>query len=310
MLVDLLYMRVDVHQHIWTEPLVEALSRRSTLPFVRRSDGLTVLHSAGEQPYVIDLGGEQPDRRATLVHDDGLDLALVAISSPIGIETLPREQALELIESHLSGVEGLHEEFAAWGPLALDGRDPDDVDALVARGCAGVSLPACALGSYDALDAIGPVLERIAEHDLTLMVHPGRPLTPGRGDSLSEPVWWTALTDYVAQMQAAWLTFVTRGRREHPDLTVLFPMLAGLAPLHAERLAARNGAAVDLRDRGIFYDTSSYGPVAIEALARQVGSGQLVFGSDRPVIEPVSTGRDRLLQQQGARLLARPAVAA
>ena len=95
-------------------------------------------------------------------------------------------------------------------------------------------------------------------------------------------------------MQAAWLTFVTRGRREHPDLTVLFPMLAGLAPLHSERLGRARGPAIDLRDPRIFYDTSSYGPVAIEAAARQVGAGQLVFGSDRPVIEPVNTGRDRL----------------
>jgi hypothetical protein len=48
-------IKIDVHQHIWTEPLVAALAERSELPFVRREQGLTVLFLAGERPYVIDL---------------------------------------------------------------------------------------------------------------------------------------------------------------------------------------------------------------------------------------------------------------
>ena len=52
--------RVDVHQHMWTEPLVSALAARGTLPFIRRSSGLTVLHAAGERSYVIDMESEAP----------------------------------------------------------------------------------------------------------------------------------------------------------------------------------------------------------------------------------------------------------
>ena len=43
-------MKIDVHQHLWTEPLVEALLTRSELPFVRSENGLTVLYLAGERP--------------------------------------------------------------------------------------------------------------------------------------------------------------------------------------------------------------------------------------------------------------------
>ena len=32
--------------------------------------------------------------------------------------------------------------FLPWGPLALDGAQPADVDALLRAGCVGVSLPA------------------------------------------------------------------------------------------------------------------------------------------------------------------------
>jgi hypothetical protein len=40
-----------------------------------------------------------------------------------------------------------------------------------------------------------------------------------------------------------------------------------------------------------FYDTSSYGPRAIEAIGGVVGVDQLVHGSDRPVIgAPAETG--------------------
>jgi 6-methylsalicylate decarboxylase len=297
-------MRIDVHQHIWTEPLVRALTARSALPLVRVTDGLVVLHSAAEQPYLIDVAAEAPDRRAALVLADGLDAAVIAISSPIGVEALPRDEALEVIEAHLDGVGALPAQFAAWGPIALDRAAPNDVDALAARGCVGVSLPAGAIAGPERLDTIGPVLARAASLDLPVFIHPGRAC----GDraavaDFGEPLWWRALTDYVAQMQAAWFAFASHGRREHPTLKVVFAMLAGCAPLGVERLASRGGPAIELRDPLTYYETSSYGPAAVEMMARRVGEGQMLYGSDRPVVEPQATGREALLQANGAAAL-------
>jgi len=304
-------MRIDVHQHIWTESLIERLAARDALPLVRRRRGLTVLHSTAEQPYLIDAAAEAPERRAALVRRDGLDLALIAISSPIGIEALPRESALELIGAHLEGIRALPDRFTAWGPLPLDGIDADDVDDVLAQGCVGVSLPAGALGGAGQLARIGPVLDRITARRVPLFVHPGRGLGQRQVEAgFGEPRWWRALTDYVAQMHAAWLTFTTIGRREHPELVMLFAMLAGCAPLLSERLDSRGGPAVDLRDPGIFYETSSYGPAAVEMMARTVGAAQLLYGSDRPVIEPIATGREAMLQTNGADLFARIEAAA
>jgi predicted TIM-barrel fold metal-dependent hydrolase len=296
-------MRVDVHQHIWTAPLLERLAARQTMPLVRGSNGITMLYSAGEQPYAIDTLAETPERRATLVRRDGLDLALVAVSSPIGIESLPREGSLELIDAYLEGIDALPSEFAAWGPVALDRPDPADVDRLLARGCVGVSLPGGALAGPDRLEHVGPILERAAAHGLPVFVHPGPPAGERPAHAvLGEPLWWRPMTDYVSQMQAAWLTFASYGRRDHPHLRVIFALLAGGAPLLVERLEARGGPAIDLRDQRIFYETSSYGPAAVEMMARRVGEGQLLYGSDRPVIEPKLTGREELLQQNAAAL--------
>ena len=53
-------LRVDLHQHVWTTPLLDALARRDRCPFVRRTGGLTVLHAGGELPYVIDIDRRSP----------------------------------------------------------------------------------------------------------------------------------------------------------------------------------------------------------------------------------------------------------
>jgi len=321
-------MKTDIHQHLWTEPLVQALAQRHELPFVRDEHGLTVLYLAGERPYVIDLASEAPARRAELVRGDGLDRALLCLSSPLGIESLPRAQAQPLLDAYHEGALALGEPFGVWGALALADPDPDDVDRLLDRGCVGISLPAGALAGVDRLAHVRPLLARLERRGAPLLVHPGPGPGFGQGaapaagvTSFGDPLWWPALTQYVADVHAAWLAFLHSGRAEHPELRIVFAMLAGLAPLHCERLATRGGPdrsspARDGRDRSgaagagrdrsssgwpvahdplAFYDTSSYGPAAIGALADAIGGpGQLLYGSDRPVVEPA------LLHEPGA----------
>ncbi|HTB69694.1 MAG TPA: hypothetical protein VK707_01785 [Solirubrobacteraceae bacterium] len=290
-------MRVDVHQHLWTEPLRAALAERVELPFVRSEHGLTVLFLAGERPYVIDVAGEARAPRAALVAHDGLDRALVCLSSPLGIERLAREHALPLLDAYHDGALALGAPFGVWGAVALDGADEADVDRVLARGCIGVSLPAGALAGVDALARMRPLLRQLEAAGAPLLVHPG----PGRGDartagrhglepSLADPLWWSALTRYVSQMHAAWLTFVSAGRPEHPRLRVIFTMLAGLAPLHAERLSSRGGPAPLRADPLTFYETSSYGRGSARRIAEIVGADQILHGSDRPVVDPHAHG--------------------
>jgi 6-methylsalicylate decarboxylase len=288
-------MKIDVHQHIWTEPLVQALAARSELPFVRDESGLTVLYLAGERPYMIDLASEAPAHRAALVELDGLDRALVCLSSPLGIEWLPREQARVLVDAYHEGALSLDEPFGVWGAIALERADPDDVDRALERGCVGLSLPAGAIASVEGIANLRTVLARLEARSAPLLVHPGprmgarAPRVAGE-TSLADPLWWPALTGYVAGIQAAWLAFLVAGRPRHPRLRVIFSMLAGLAPLHAERLSSRGGPRPSLPDPLVFYETSSYGPAAVSVLEDLVGPQQLLYGSDRPVVEPGELG--------------------
>jgi 6-methylsalicylate decarboxylase len=274
---------------------VEALAARGELPFVRVESGLTVLYLAGERPYVIDLSSEAPARRAALVEGDGLDRALLCLSSPLGIEWLAREQSRTLIDAYHEGALSLDGPFGVWGAIALDRADPDDVDHALARGCVGISLPAGAMAGVEAIARLRPVLARLESRGAPLFVHPGPGASAGAscraGDaSFGDPLWWPALTGYVAGMQTAWLAFLAAGRPDHPGLRVVFSMLAGLAPLHGERLACRGGPHASSPDPLVFYDTSSYGPRALRAMEGVVGPRQLLYGSDRPVVEPGELG--------------------
>jgi hypothetical protein len=289
--------RVDVHQHLWSEPLVRALALRDVLPFVREEHGLTVLFLAGERPYVIERSSETPERRAELVREDGLSKALVCLSSPLGIEGLARADALALIDAYHDGALALGDPFGVWGALALDGAGPGDVERALERGCVGLSLPAGALSSVAGLARLRSVLLALEAADAPLFVHPGpglggsRALAPALAEpSLADPLWWSALTLYVSDMQAAWLAFLGAGRAEHPRLRVVFSMLAGLAPLHAERLRSRGCLSAPSHDRLVFYEISSYGPAAVGQMADAVGAEQLLYGSDRPVADPGEHG--------------------
>jgi hypothetical protein len=291
-------MRTDVHQHLLGEPLVAALARRGEPPYVAvaRDGGLT-LHLASEAPSAVAL--DDADTLADRLADDGVDRGVVALSAALGIESLPPDQAEDLLGAYVAAALALPEAFGSWGSIPLAEPDPRRVDALLDDGCAGLCLPAASLSSPAAVDALGPVLERLDRRGAPLFVHPGPPARATDG----APAWWPAATDYVAGLHSAWCAWIARGRYAHPTLRVLFAALAGLAPLHAERLASR-GAPPAGHDAYLFYDTSSYGPTAIAAMRAAVGPGQLVYGSDRPVVVPTPPGERDLLVDNPRRLFA------
>ncbi len=201
----------------------------------------------------------------------GFGRIVVAPSLPLGIEALP--EAEQLLDDFHAGVLELGAPFELWASLA-DGA-PERVDALLDAGAVGIALAGRAL---EDLDTYGPALERLAARGAPLFVHPG----PAAGS----PAWLPALTDYVAEMSRAWHVWAAFGRPQFPTLRVIFAMLAGLAPLHAERLDARGGPVEAVHDPLTAFDTSSYGPRAVDAMVRVVGVDRLLYGSDVPVIAP------------------------
>ncbi len=269
---------VDVHQHVWPEPLIEGLRARAAPPRLR---GWT-LELAGEPDYEIDPAWHDPDARAAQAREDGLDLALVSLSSPLGIESLAPDEAGELLDVYHEGALALPEPFGAWAAACLTEVDAPALLRELERGFVGLELPATALLDVAGYEHAGPLLDVLEESGRPLLIHPG-PAAAGRG----VPSWWPAVVSYVQQMHAAWFAFRVHGRPRHPRLRACFAMLAGMAPLHGERFAARTGDR-GVVDRDAFLEVSSYGTKAVDATIRVLGIDALVNGSDRPYAEPVS----------------------
>jgi hypothetical protein len=266
---------IDIHQHLWPEPLLRALERRDEPPRLLRRRAGWVLRVAGEPEAPFDPGEHDPDRRAALAAGDGFDRVLVAPSVPLGIEDLPAAEAEPLLAAYHEGVAALPAPFGAWAAV---GPDPAALGLLLDDGFAGACASAGVLGDRAGYERLGPALELLERRGRPLLVHPGPAATPP-----GAPPWWSALTGYVESMHRAWYAFLAWGRRAHPRVRVCFAMLAGLAPLHRARLTARGGRAG--ADAGVFLDVSSYGDRAVDAVVREIGVDQLVLGSDRPVVE-------------------------
>jgi 6-methylsalicylate decarboxylase len=268
-------MTVDVHQHLWPEPFLAALSARREPP---RLDGWT-LHLAGERPYAVDASAHDPERRA---EDAEEALICVAASAALGIDRLPPDEAAELAAAWLEGALELPEPFAAWATAGVREPDPEALRDALRRGAVGLEVAADTLAAPGGLDRLAPLLEALEDEGGALLVHPG---PAGAADSPDRPRWWAAVVPYVAQLHAAWWAWTDGGRSRHPTLRVCFAALAGLGPLHGERQRARGGAAGRV-DPQTFVETSSYGTQAVDAVLRVLGVDVVCHGSDQPYAEP------------------------
>lgn len=266
-------MATDVHQHLWGAGFIDALRGRTRAP---RLDGWT-LHLDGEPPYDVDPGDHDLSARTALAASDGFDLVLTSLSSPLGVEWL--EDGGALLEAYHEDALALPAPFGAWAAASVASIDPSSLARWLDRGFHGLQLPANALLDAEGYERCGPLLSLLESRGLPLFVH------PGPAPDASGPSWWPALVPYVQQMHAAWFAFRAWGRSRFPRLRVCFALLAGLAPLHGERLAVRGGGRGEV-DRDVFLETSSYGPRAIDATIRALGIDTIVCGSDRPYAPP------------------------
>ena len=280
--------RSDLHQHLWPDALIRALATRSAPPCLRRDVAGWILELPGEPPCPVALADHDPVARALEAERDGIDRIGIALSVPLGIELVPAAEAQPLLDAFHDGVAELGEPFRFWAATALSapGAGALEIDALLDRGAIGATVPAGALASEVGLVRLSALLSRLEARDVPLFVHPGPAPSAHRG----APSWWPAMTAYVADMHAAWHAWAAWGREAHPRLRVLFAMLAGGAPLHAERLSVRGGPADAVHDELTFFDVSSYGPRTVDAMLRVVGADRLIHGSDRPVAEPPVLG--------------------
>ncbi len=271
---------IDLHQHLWPEPFVELLRRRARTPYLRGWRLVT----DGEPAYDARPGDHDVSRRVEQDERAGIGLACVSLSAPLGLESLPSDEAGAVLDGWHESCLELPSHFAAWASMPTVDPDLVGLARLLDGPFVGLQLPATELVTPAGWQGLGDVL-RVAElSGKPVFVHPGPAAPVG-----AVPSWWAPVVAYVAQLQAAWWAWQAfGGRSQFPGLRLVFAAGAGLAPVHHERLTARGGQYGPV-DPDVFVDTSSYGAQGLDALARALGIDVLVLGSDRPYAEPVQS---------------------
>jgi hypothetical protein len=262
-------MTVDLHQHLWPESFLGALRARALPPSLRGSELVT-----REGSFALDPGSHDPEARIALLDRDEVEVAVLSLQTTLGIEDLPAAERDELELAWTEGIEdvvrdagGRFRAFAPW---------------RVREGFAGTSVGVSAIAAPAGRSAVLGDVERSGG---LLFVHP-----EAEGAQLAgRPEWWGWTAGYTTQMQHAYLAWLAGGRSRWPTLRVVFAILAGGAPIQLERLANRG---VDVRsslEENVFFDVATYGRRAIELCIETFGVSQLVYGSDRPVVDPRRT---------------------
>jgi hypothetical protein len=239
--------RFDVHQHLWPEQLLSALSRRREAP---RLDGTRL--ELREGSFETDFSVHDLDTRLALLDRDEIDVAVVSLPPTLGSDEAP-----ELAEAYDEGI------------------------LEVASASGGRILPLAAGAERDRFAGTCVSAQRVVRGGLgrrtkPVFVHPGYAPRP----PASFPGWWAPVVDYTAQMQAAFAGFLARGGA---DVPVIFAIMGGGAPFQLERLGQRGDT--DALAPNVYFDTASYGRRAIELTVSACGADRIVYGSDTPVME-------------------------
>jgi predicted TIM-barrel fold metal-dependent hydrolase len=266
---------IDVHQHLWPATLIDALRESDNDP---RLSGWQ-LTLPGEPPYEVRPDDHDLPKRQAL--DPEVALALVSLSSPLGIESLATAVAQPLLDAWHQGAAVLPTPFRAWAAVHTYEPDLVGLTDLLSAGFVGLQVPATSMLTPAAVERLAPVLRVCEAADRPVLVHPGPAVAASDGEQF--PAWWPAVVDYTAQLTAAWWA---AGRALLPTLRICFAAGAGLAPIHHERFHARGGGNPPPIDPLTFVEMSSYGPRALDALIRVLGIDVVVNGTDRPYAGP------------------------
>jgi hypothetical protein len=255
----------DVHQHLWPASFVETLRSRTTAP---RLDGDELVTCEGR--FQVTLADHEPDERVRTLDRDEIDVAVLSLQPSLGLGDLPDVECEGLEETWVEGVrELLRDDRGRF--QALSPTRPRE-------GFVGVSVGSSAFADFD---RSAPILDAAAQSETVVFVHPDA----GHATDASRPAWWEWVVGYPSRMQEAYLAWLAFGRERWPTLRVVFAMLGGGGPFQLERLARRGVDVRSALDPNTFFEVSTHGRRAIELCVETFGVGQLVYGSDTPVVD-------------------------
>jgi predicted TIM-barrel fold metal-dependent hydrolase len=284
--------RIDIHQHLWPEPFLAALRARREAPRLLPQNGGLRLEMVHEPACPIHPEVHDLDARLGVLDREEIDLAVVSISTPVGGEALPADQAAPLVDAFNDGVrelvQGSRGRLRAFAAAVIDAPTDAarDLDARLDQGFVGLSIASDALATPASVERMAPLLELLERRGRPLFVHPGpAPWTVPDPAPDGLPGWWTSLGRYPEQSLRAFYTWRAVGAGRYPALRVVFAIMGGGAPFLEERWSTFAGESREI-DRNVYLDTASCRRLAVELALATYGAEQVVYGTDIPVIDP------------------------
>jgi 6-methylsalicylate decarboxylase len=267
--------------------LISALAARTSAPRIVTRAGDMWLELAFEPAGRLAASSHDPERRLAVLDAGGIDAAVISISTPVGVEALPEDEARPLLDAYHRGISELVDwsngRLMAFAAACLSAAD---VAAQLEAGFVGLSLPSEVLATPAGLDLCAPLLELLERTGRPLFVHPGpAPWTRPEPADPRLPAWWTPLAQYPAWSLRAFATWRALGAPAYPRLRVVFAIMAGGAPFLEGRWRTFSGLAGAI-DRNIFLDTASCQRLDLDLALATYGAEQIVLGTDVPVIDP------------------------
>ncbi len=264
---------IDVHQHLWPQPLIDVLAARTAPP---AAPGIDARAAGRRRVCEVDLGAHDVDARIALLDRNEIDVAVISLAPTLGYAELPEDDARELTRRVRDRDPRARRVLERPAPRACRATER-------ATGFVGTCVAAPELADLDALATDGSTRSR--RRGAFLFVHPGAARPPAEA-----PDWWAAVVDYTAQMQAAYASWLADRRepagRSSRSCSRCWPAAAPSSSSGSCREDRPDGSSCT---SNVFFETSSYGRRAIELCLSTFGVDSLVFGSDAPVIEPETT---------------------
>ena len=240
----------DVHQHLWPRAFSEALRAAHRASAPRRRRPARVRGRVDRRPRAI-TSSRRGSRCSTCTRSTRPSSRCSRRSASTALDPAERDELVAIWE------DGILE-------LAAAAARPDRA-ARVGRprpGFAGVSIGADRLRST----------WRSSRRRSTRWRGQGLPVRPpGRRRPARRRTGLVAGRRRLHEPDAAaYFAWLAAAQERWPDVTVVFAILAGGAPIQLERLASRG---VDVRSslhRNVFFDTASYGRRALELVHRDL----------------------------------------
>jgi predicted TIM-barrel fold metal-dependent hydrolase len=286
------------------DAMADGLRRRRAAPWVETTgDGSERIHLPIGS---LDFGAQFTDMDARLDFMDGLgvDRQLLSFPGLFGLDSLPMDQSLPLLQLFNDDVSALcarhPERFSGVASLPfahMDAMLAEFRRARVDLGLIGAMLPNNAFVSINEAEKLRPLFEAGQELGAHFFIHPGRrPDEVPEDDSrpgqypFADLVLHRQALDVQNKVAACMTTLLFSDFLDpYPDVSVQVANLGGALPMviermdHALALRAPDAALPTSQARRVHVDCSSLGARSLELAVAIYGADRIMVGTDCPI---------------------------